>query len=316
MLKKSIQIGVMLLILILVAGEVVGRYYGLRSFPLFQASSAYEYIHVANQKVRIYGNRYETNEFSMRSKAVLDSDTTIILLIGDSIVNGGNLTDQDSLASTILENRLSRYFSRRIRVLNIATGSWGPDNAAAYLKEKGTFNADLILLVFSSADAFDTMDHEPKVGVNIQYPDKQAFFAWEVILKKAWPRVMGDFSFTKDKQPVKQEEIVKTEKDLNPGFQDFRILRDTTAIPMHFYLHAGMKEIASNKLDEEGNLIVSFCQKNHIPYSVELEKGVNASYYMDKIHFNNQGQKFLADNLFPIIINELGEEAVLTYSKN
>lgn len=310
MLKKTIIAGgaLLLLFLFLVTGELAGRYYGLTSFPLYQASEAYEYIHIPNQKVRIYGKWYETNEFSMRSKPLLPTDTTVVLLIGDSIINGGNATDHDSLASSILEERLSRYFSGRVRVLNIAESSWGPDNAAAYIKEHGIFNADLILLVFSSADAFDNMEHKPIVGIHSQYPDKQAYLAWEKIIEKGTGRIKYFFGIKSNNQTESREGKAFTEEIFSTGFQDFKTLSDTTSVPLHFYLHAGVKEIIAKKREDSGDLIIDFCQKNNIPYTIELDKSVDQSHYMDKIHFNDKGQKFLADNLFPLIVTELSRE--------
>ncbi|WP_224999708.1 hypothetical protein [Cesiribacter sp. SM1] len=315
MLKRSILIGSILLLMFLLAGELIGRYYGLTSFPLYQASDAYEYIHVPNQKVKIYGKLYQTNEYSMRSKPLSESDSTVILLIGDSLVNGGNATDQDSLASTILENQLSHFFNRSIRVLNIAEGSWGPDNAAAYIQEHGVFNADLILLVFSSADAFDNMKHEPVVGVHGQYPDKQASLAWEMIVKKGWGRVKDYLSIKADKSDTNTALKIEVADEFNPGFQKFKELSDTTAIPLHFYLHVGQDELQNGRLDDDGSLIIDFCQENGIPYTIELGKKIDKSHYMDKIHYNDKGQKFLADNLFPIIKDKILERSILASTK-
>lgn len=58
-------------------------------------------------------------------------------------------------------------------MLNISAGSWGPDNCAAYLKEKGTFGAEGIILVVSSHDAHDNMNWQTVVGQSVAFPDKQ-----------------------------------------------------------------------------------------------------------------------------------------------
>ncbi|AHM62225.1 hypothetical protein D770_19880 [Flammeovirgaceae bacterium 311] len=304
MLKsKFIAAGVFLL-LIGLAGELLGRYFGLTSFPLYEASDAYEYIHAPNQKVRIYGNWYITNEHSMRSKPLSEADSTIILLIGDSLINGGNATDHDSLASTMLEISLSDYFNSNVRVLNIAEGSWGPDNAAAYIKERGVFNADMIMLVFSSADAFDNMQHEPIVGVHGQYPDKQAFIAWEKIIEKGWGRIL-EYSGVKHDKKKNTDLTIKAAEVFNPGFEKFKQLSDSSSIPLHFYLHVGQDELEKGMLQDSGKLIVDFCRKNGIPYTIELDRNINKTHYIDKIHYNNRGQKFLAENLFPIIRDKI-----------
>ena len=83
-----------------------------------------------------------------------------ILVFGDSVLNGGSLTDHKKLATTLLEKSLQKSCDPLIRVLNISAGSWGPDNAFSYLKKHGDFNASAIVLFFSSHDAHDNMYHE------------------------------------------------------------------------------------------------------------------------------------------------------------
>lgn len=126
-----------LILLLFLAGltEIILRYkYGFCNAPLYISDPDFEYIYAPNQNAKRFGNVIQTNSLSMRSKEVSPSDSLVILLIGDSVVNGGNLTDQDSIATTILEKRFVKKYGKKIRVLNISAGSWGPDNIAAFLK--------------------------------------------------------------------------------------------------------------------------------------------------------------------------------------
>jgi hypothetical protein len=181
-------------LLFFLIGEGIGRFYGLCDVPLYIKSPTYEYIHAPNQSHIIYRNHFDTNAWSMRSKAIdPQKDTTIVVLIGDSVINGGNLTDQDSLASTLLENRLTAIARRNIRVLNISGGSWGPDNAAAYLKEQGLFDADAMVLVCSSHDAYDNMTFTEVVGQHPQFPERQVLLAWQKIGERGWQFITSHF---------------------------------------------------------------------------------------------------------------------------
>ena len=98
----------------------------------------------------------------------LDSTKIIILGLGDSVLFGGLQSDQDSIATSIFTNEEKKY-----QMLNISSGIWGPDNCAAYLKEKGFFNAKKMFLVVSSHDAYDNMNFSPVVGVHKSYPNRQ-----------------------------------------------------------------------------------------------------------------------------------------------
>src|SRR5690606_12796944 len=136
------------LLFLLVCVELILRLgYGFCNAPLYVKDPDYEYIYAPNQSVKRFGNTIRTNSLSMRNEELSVADSTVILLIGDSVVNGGSLTDNEDLASTLLETRLSDKLGHKVRVLNISAGSWGPDNGAAYLKKHGTFGAKLMCLV-------------------------------------------------------------------------------------------------------------------------------------------------------------------------
>jgi hypothetical protein len=68
--------------------------------------------------------------------------------MGDSVVNGGNLTDHAKLATTLLSNN-------QIFFGNVSAGSWGPANLAAWLDEFGPQGADTAVIVLSSHDFGD-----------------------------------------------------------------------------------------------------------------------------------------------------------------
>ena len=43
-----------------------------------------------------------------------------------------------------------------------------------------------------------------------------------------------------------------------------------------------------------GQLIIQWCKENNVIITKDLEKGVNESMYLDIIHFNSKGHRFLA----------------------
>ncbi|MFN4147524.1 MAG: hypothetical protein ACK4GN_16985, partial [Runella sp.] len=168
-----------ILAILLLIGELILRFvFGFCDAPLYIEDADFEYVLAPNQHRFRFLNVVRTNEVSMRSDPIAPQDTTVVLLVGDSVVNGGNPTDHDDLASTLLEKKLTQHYQHRVRVLNVSAGSWGPDNAFAFLKKKGFFNADLVCLVTSSHDAYDNMSHHQLVGLDPNYPNKQFAVAW------------------------------------------------------------------------------------------------------------------------------------------
>ena len=170
-MKVRLLIVVALLFLILC--EVILREgWGFCDTVLMQESERYEYIAQPNQDRMRFRHHVIYNSLSMRSSE-LQKGSVRILGLGDSVINGGVLTDQDSLATTLLSSALSDTLHQEVQILNISAGSWGPDNCNAYLEEKGYFDAKVMLLVVSSHDAYDNMDFKPTVGVHVSFPSKQ-----------------------------------------------------------------------------------------------------------------------------------------------
>lgn len=270
--------------------EVICRYFGLNTYPLYIKSKDYEYALKPNQNTVIYRNKFITNEYFMRSASISSKDTSVILLIGDSVVNGGNLISHENLASTILENELTKVLKRNVRVLNISAKSWGPDNAAAFIKKYGLFNADIIFLIVSSHDAFDTMTFSNIVGVSPDHPDKNTLFATHTLLKKIYNRY---FPNTINEIPV--------QKKWNTGFNYFKNISKFNNIPIYVYLHSTKTEQKAHTYENGGKEIIKFCNKHRIT----VIKGINfeqEKYYFDDIHMNDSGQLFLSKILFSYIL--------------
>jgi len=338
MLKVIYRFIIFLIIVLGVAEAILRFKYGFCSAPLYISDPDFEYIYAPNQEVKRFGNVVRTNNFSMRSDALSPADSIVVLLLGDSVINGGSLTDQDSLASGYLEKRLSLKLNKRVRVLNISAGSWGPDNIAAYLTKFGLFKAKLICLVTSSHDAHDIMGHEQVVGVDINMPDKQFTFA----LVELWERYkylypyyieyyserIPFFSTQKEIDPVAQKPKTETSADslgkekpadtairksgigFNNGYEQLvKIARDNN-IPLFIYLHPEISEIEAGRFNDQGDEIMKFAKEHNVRLINEFDYGVSTKLYrkMDVVHFNNTGQVFLANNLYPLFLDYLNKK--------
>ena len=304
------------LLLIIALTELVLRFvFGFCDAVLYQSSAAYEYIAQPNQQRYRFFSHIDYNSYSQRSEEP-DSTKTIVLGLGDSVIFGGTMLDQDSIATTLFSKETE------MQMLNISSGSWGPDNCAAYLKEKGTFGAKAMVLVCSSHDAFDVMSHIPVVGIYPNYPDKQYKFAiWEVIDRYLIPRIKVYFSgkqlLDPDAQVVKnvksEERRVKNsnaardegvaQKALNfdPGFDQLLQISEEKHIPFFIYLHPEVGEVMSRKYKEGGLMIMEWAKSHHVKLIDGLNEGVTVDMYRDVIHLNEKGQRNLANSLKKMI---------------
>jgi lysophospholipase L1-like esterase len=343
MLKYFLRFFVAILLIAGISEIVLRKVYGFCNSPLYVNDPDFEYIYAPNQEVNRFGNLIRTNSLSMRSDELSASDTTVILLLGDSVINGGSLTDHDSIGSSMLEKRFTKAFGRKVRVLNISAGSWGPDNIAAYLTKYGLFGAKVICLVTSSHDAHDIMSHNSPVGIDPGMPDKQ----YDIALVEVWDRyrywiwynflaLLPSFDSNKNQSEetiAKKEEVKLTlpdsvQKDtikkielndagirkpgigFNPGYQQILDLAKTAGIPLFIYLHPETSEIELGHFNDQGDEIIRFAEANNIRLINEFDLGIKRDYYrkLDVVHYNNEGQVFLANNLYPIFLEYLKDE--------
>jgi len=281
---------------IVFAAELILRFgFGFGDPPLFYASDKYEYFYQPHQKVLTFHNRLITNEFGMRSGPA--EGEVVILKIGDSVIHGGVQTDHDSLASTKLEKKLRAQFERQITVLNISAGSWGVDNAAAFLEKHGDFGAKIVVMVFSSHDLRDNMSFDPCVGIHPSFPESSTNLALvDFVSRYAWPKIFPPAKTTVP-QPV------------NPAWNYFfdRIRKQDWHFL--FVLHPDINEIAAGTYNEDGQQLLKMLAENDIAVIRELESGAKASMYRDEVHFNDAGQNQLVTEIYPWLTDRV--EAVL-----
>lgn len=302
--KRKIYIAISICLILIALSELTLRFvFGFCDAVLYQSSPAYEYIAQPNQHRYRFFSHIDYNSYSQRSEEP-DSTKTIVLGLGDSVIFGGTMLDQDSVATTLFSKETG------MQMLNISSGSWGPDNCAAYLKENGTFGAKAMVLVCSSHDAFDIMSHVPVVGIYPNYPDKQYKLAiWEVIDRYLMPRIKvyfrGKQLLDPDAQVVEKvksdEGVANKALNFDPGFDQLLQISEGKHIPFFIYLHPEVGEVMSRKYKEGGLMIIEWAKTHHIKLIDGLNEGVTVDMYRDVIHLNEKGQRNLANSLKKMI---------------
>lgn len=304
---------ILIIILVLLAGEIILQTaFGFCDNVLVQADENLEYIAQPNQDRYILGRTIFYNEQSMRSGKIVE-DALIILGMGDSVINGGILTDQKDLATDILTEDLSADFQKKIQVLNIAYKSWGPDNVYAYLEKYGDFEADILFLVASSHDAYDNMTFENIVGNDKNYPQNQYKFAYfEIFDRYLIPKFQKLLDSNKTQTAVLG--LGKNEFEFNTGFADILSLSLNRNIPFIIYLHPEISEINKRAYNDQGQMIIEFAKTNGIEILFGLQ-GAKKEQYQDNIHLNEAGQKHLAGILLPVLKEHLNNKKPIPAKK-
>ena len=281
-----------------VVGELLLRMvWGFGNMPLYVESKQYEYIFAPNQEMTRFGVHFYVNSYSQRSEEP-NVNKKIVLGLGDSVINGGAQTDNDSLATSIVS------VSTEYQMLNISAGSWGPDNCAAYLKEQGLFEAKAIFVVLSSHDANDLMDFTPTVGVHKSYPKENYLLAtFEVLDRYIIPRIF------KTKETLNPDEKVlkgiDKGSDWNRGWDELKKIAKQADIPLILILHAELSELEVGDYNDKGKMIEQWAFENKIKLIKDITF-LKKENYRDQIHINASGQRVLAN----MMIKELAAMAL------
>jgi hypothetical protein len=238
-----------------------------------------------------------------------NSNELRVMVFGDSVVNGGNLTDHDNLATTILKDKLSKILDKNVVVGNISAGSWGPGNWLAYAQEYGFFDADIIVLVISSHDYIDNPTFQP-LDTNT-HPTTKPISALIEGIERYLPRYIPKMSKNQNITESNTVNVAETEpfihedKEVKRGLNDlkkFLELAKNYSNTILVFQHYERSEVISGHPEVGNKLINQTCQKlGIVPISLEpyfrhsIEDGINPYRDNDEIHPNNVGQRLIAD---------------------
>ncbi|MUL37286.1 SGNH/GDSL hydrolase family protein [Gloeocapsopsis dulcis] len=179
-------------IIALTATEIALRLaFGLGNPVLSQADADTGYRFQPNQKLSRFGKTIEYNQYSQRSEPITlekPQGTLRILMIGDSVLNGGNPTDQSQILSELFKAKLSTS-QDSTQVLNASAGSWGIGNQLGYLRKFGTFQADAVILQIGTHDLIQPKSTSERVGRDPNYPNQAPLLAiQELVSRYALPK--------------------------------------------------------------------------------------------------------------------------------
>ncbi|MBE9200784.1 MULTISPECIES: SGNH/GDSL hydrolase family protein [unclassified Nodularia (in: cyanobacteria)] len=312
-----------LIIILAAVGLCVVLEVGLRSLfgfgnPLIYITDPQiGYLLAPNQRTRRYGNRIAINQYSMRSAPIekIPAPSTLrVLIIGDSIANGGWWTDQDHTISSLLTRSLKSLNISNfqdIEVLNASANSWSPRNELAYLQRFGNFNAQVVVLLINTDDLFGTAPTSLPVGRDRNYPDKKPPLAlaevWQRyrIKPKPIPEIKAVQKETGDIVGINLEAISQIQALSRENNSEFLLLMT----PL-------LREIGEpGPRDYEiktRQRLIEFTQSQQITY-IDFLPLLNAhpdakALYQDHIHFNFQGNQFLSQVIERSLLAKLNAE--------
>lgn len=300
---------VLLLIILVLVGLFVGVEIGLRSLfgfgnPLiYLGDPQIGYLLAPNQRTRRFGNKIEINEFSMRSSPIekIPAPATLrVLLLGDSIANGGWWTDQKNTISNLMMSSLKSAIAdkyQRVEVMNASANSWGPRNELAYLQRFGNFAAQVVVLLINTDDLFATSPTALPVGRDRNYPDRKPALA----LIEVWQRYLTKPQPTPELQTIQKEGGDRVGVNLE-AIGKIQALANQNNSKFLLAMTPLLREVGEpGPLDYEikaRQRLSDFTEAQQIPY-IDFLPLFNAdsnpkALYHDTIHMNLQGNQFVS----------------------
>jgi hypothetical protein len=136
-------------------------------------------------------------------------DEVRILVLGDSVPNGGNLTDQRELATELIKKDLEASLRVPVVIGNISAGTWSPPNLLAYLEAYGTFDAEVAIVLLNKGDLHDFPTFSP-LNPNTHPVERPATALGELFNRYVFARLKQRLTKTQETPETSVEDARKT----------------------------------------------------------------------------------------------------------
>jgi hypothetical protein len=289
-----------------ITAELALRTIGIGNPPLYLTHPTVEYM-LAQGAYRRFGNNVTINSAHMRAtpEGLLrraDPRERRVLVLGDSIIYGGDQTDDSALAVTRLRG-VDLGDGRPLVALNISCNSWGMGNLLAYLKEFGTFEADSAVIVFNSFDYGDVREFVP---LGHQLPTSRPWCALDEA-RHSIPRLLAlitgePYGDNADREANPTEAAGNQSLDELRQLLDLLKARGITIAAVH---HPRRDELDGKKSYIGASKLFPVLEAAGVPIisnghyigaaNVRTDQLGTQRYYRDHVHLNAKGQECLLE---------------------
>lgn len=290
--------------------EIALRFlFGIGNPLIYVADDQIGYLLAPNQRIRRLNKRIYINQYSMRSPNITaerPTHTRRILVVGDSIANGGWWTDQEETISALLGRQLQAQQTGQpdpkpaIEVLNASANSWGPRNEFAYLHRFGTFQAQVIILILNTDDLFATAPTPLPVGRDLNYPDRKPLLAINDLIRRYWlkpsldPQLVAT-QLEKGDRVAKNLNAILQIRDMASAHQG-RFLLTMTPL-LREVVGAGSRDYERTSRQR----LLEFTRDQQMTYIdfLPIFKGIAdpITLYRDHIHLSPQGNQLVSERI-------------------
>lgn len=277
---------------------------GLGYPVLSMADSQTGYRFQPNQNRRRLGKTIQYNQYSQRSDPVVmpkPENTLRILMVGDSVLNGGTLIDQSQTISELLETQLSSD-NTSVEVLNASAGSWGIGNQLGYLRKFGFFDSDILILQIGTHDLVQPKSSSDRVGRDPNYPNRLPLLATQELCQRYLiPRVQRRLGLNASGEIPTTTELEAQFRQNMTYFQEIIALARRQSLPVYVLYTPNWVDVLPQPQDPlYKDEFLSLLESLQVPV-IDLQERWSAlpattveSYFRDSVHLTVSGNQAIA----------------------
>jgi hypothetical protein len=288
-----------------VVAELAARHEGFGNPVLYRpAPSGYE--PVPGQHVRRLGHEVTINAFGLRGPEIAPRPApgvTRIMLLGDSVINGGTQLD-DSQTISAVAGRALRQAGASTEVINASAGGWSLFDEVAWIHQHGLFGARVVVWTINFMDLDQAPDTAAIIDSNPSFPGHRPASALsEILFRYALPRLgLGP-------RAADNGSIMGGDFDTRQFAAVRALVRDqarafaSQGIPLIVVYHDGRAPMPPARLAAE-NTFLADLRAQHIPVvRTTLATAADpARLYIDGIHPNAVGAQIIGTQIATAVL--------------
>lgn len=283
----------------LTAAELGCRALGLHT-PVLYETTTYGYRVQPDQDIMRFGNRIFYNAFGMRSEPVAARPAPgvfRVLCVGDSVTNGGTVTDQAETYPYLLAEML-RTSHVRNEVLNASAPGWAVANEAGWLREHGTYGSAALVLTISTHDLFQPMEGPEIVGSQPSFPTHAPRLGLQDFLTHYFLPWLSSRRFADPGVDLSDGQSMPPAVAVDQIIFAAEIARRQGTVPLLLFVESPMDAERADPRNESAKTLLFATLKAHrIPFANAREamaKAGGGTLFRDGLHPNAAGNGVMA----------------------
>lgn len=279
------------------ASELLLRAIGLGNPILIQPDEAAGYIFEPNQTLHRFGGLVRIDSHGMRSDPLPPSKpagTFRLLLVGDSYTYGTTDVDQSRIFAELLHKELPSIIDKPVEVLNASTGGWAIGNEVGFVRSRGLFNADLVLLVLNPGDQTQPFEPYRPDGMSPTIDHHPSF-----ALQEIWERYLKLRLFPPKPEPPAPQSTLDEQK--RAAAQNLVYLDQLLQLTRAAKTPLAVAYIPTPAETDPPSGLIAWCASRRVPLinltSAASHWNPNEVLREDHAHYNTKGHRLIATEL-------------------